>query len=110
MLTELDSVPVAFGATVAVSVKVAVPFTARSTVALMLPVPLGEPQLEPLEAVQVHVALVNVTGRLSATAAPTTALGPLLLATMVYVVCVPGTSVEDGVGKFVAWYRAYYKV
>lgn len=60
----------------------------------MLPVPFGEPQLEPGDAVQFQVALVNVTGRLSATAAPVTALGPALLTTIVYVVWFPGTSVE----------------
>ena len=83
MVTELVRVPEAVGETVAVSEKVAVPPTAKSTVALILPVPLAEPQLEPLDAVHVHVALVRVAGKLSATAAPETALGPLLLATMV---------------------------
>lgn len=93
MLAELDTLPVAFAATVAVRVNVAVPPTARSTVVLILPVPLAEPQAEPAEAVQVQVALVSVIGRLSVTAAPATALEPALLATIVYVVCVPATSV-----------------
>jgi len=52
----------------------------------MLPVPLGEPQLEPAEAVQVHEAFVKIAGKLSATAAPVTALGPALLTVIVYVV------------------------
>lgn len=59
----------------------------------MLPVPLVEPQLEPADAVQVQEALVSDDGRLSATAAPVTALGPELLTMIVYVVCVPGTRV-----------------
>ncbi len=83
MLAVFDKVPKALGATCAVSVKVAVPPTTRSTVALMLPAPFADPQLDPLEAEQVQVALVSVAGRLSATMAPEIALGPLLLATMV---------------------------
>lgn len=62
------------------------PFTARLTVALMLPVPVGAPQLEPAEAVQVHVALLRVAGRLSVTVAPVTAIGPLFVTTMLKVV------------------------
>lgn len=92
ILAEFETLPVAPGTTVAVNAKVAVPPTARSTVVLMLPVPFAEPQLDPPEGVQVHVAFISVTGRLSATAAPTTALGPALLAMIVYVVCVPATS------------------
>lgn len=62
------------------------PFTARLTVALMLPVPVGAPQLEPTEVVQVHVALLRVAGRLSVTVAPVTAIGPLFVTTMLKVV------------------------
>lgn len=79
----LVSVPVAVLAMVAVTVNVAVPFTARLTVALMLPLPLGVPQLEPAAAVQVQVAFVSVFGKLSVTVALVTATGPLLLTTIV---------------------------
>lgn len=60
-----------------------VPFTATSAVVLMLPVPFVDPQAEPAEAVQVQVAFVRLAGRLSATAAPVTALGPEFVTTMV---------------------------
>lgn len=83
MVAVLVTLPVAFGEIVAVNEYVAVPFTARSTVVLMLPVPLAEPQLEPAEAVQVQLAFVKLAGRLSATAAPVIALGPELETTMV---------------------------
>lgn len=43
----------------------------------MLPVPDVAPQVDPLEAKQVQVALVSVAGSVSTTAAPVTALGPL---------------------------------
>lgn len=58
------------------------PLTARFTAVLMLPVPVGAPQLEPAEAVQVHVALLNVAGSMSVTVAPVTAIGPLLVTTI----------------------------
>ena len=77
------SVPVALLEIVAVSVNVAVPPTAKLTVAEMLPFPLGVPQLDPDEAVQVHEAFVNAAGKLSVTVAPVMALGPALLTTMV---------------------------
>lgn len=78
-LAVFVNVPIASLATVALMVYVAVPPLARFTVVLMLPAPFGVPQLEPLEARQVQVALVNLAGRLSTTAAPVTALGPLLV-------------------------------
>ena len=83
IVAELVNDPVAVAATVAVKVYVAVPFTARLAVVLMLPVPFGDPQLDPAEAVQGHEAFVSVAGKLSATAAPTTALGPALLTVIV---------------------------
>lgn len=83
MLAEFVSDPVALAATVAVSVYVAVPLTAKLTVVLMLPLPFAEPQLDPAEAVQVQEALVSEAGRTSATAAPVTALGPALLTVIV---------------------------
>ena len=83
ILAVFASVPVAPAATVAVSEKVAVPPFARLTVVEMLPVPLATPQLEPAEATQVHVAFFRPAGNVSLTAAPATALGPLLVATIV---------------------------
>lgn len=75
VLVSVDKVS---AATVAVIVYVAFPPLARFTVELMLPVPEIAPQLEPLEARQVQVAFVSFAGKVSTTAAPTTALGPLL--------------------------------
>ena len=75
----LVSVPSASAATVAVTVKVALPPFAKLTVVLMLPVPDDAPQLELLEAKHVQVALVSLAGKVSTTAAPETALGPLLV-------------------------------
>jgi len=86
------SVPVAVLATCAVKLKVAVPPTARLTVALIFPLPPGTAQLEPAEAVQVQVALLNAAGKLSVMVAPVTAMGPLLVTTMVYVVGWPGVT------------------
>ena len=88
----LVSVPVAVLDVCAVRLNVAVPFTARLTVALMLPAPLGEPQLEPAEAVQVHVALLKLAGSTSVTVAPVTAIGPLLVTTILNVVGWPGVT------------------
>ena len=79
----LVNVPVAELEVCAVKLKVAVPFTARLTVALMLPLPLGAPQLEPADAVQVQVAPLSVPGKTSVTVAPVTAIGPLFVTTMV---------------------------
>lgn len=67
---------------VAVSVKVALPPTGRSTIAEMLPLPLTG-QAAPPAAVQVQVAELSCAGRTSVTVAPTTGLGPELLATIV---------------------------
>src|SRR5882762_5149683 len=68
--------------TVPVAVNVAVPPLKRFTLADRLPLPLAG-QLEPADAAQVHVTLATWAGKLSVTVAPTTALGPALLATIV---------------------------
>ena len=68
--------------TVPVAVKVAVAPTGRFTDTLIAPLPLAG-QVAPPEATHVHVTLVSAAGKVSATVAPTTALGPALLATMV---------------------------
>lgn len=73
----LVSVESASAATVAVIVYVAFPPLAKLTVELMLPVPDVAPQVDPLEAKQVQVALISFAGNVSTTAAPVTALGPL---------------------------------
>src|ERR687887_1019937 len=68
--------------TVAVAVKVAVPPDSRLTEADRLPEPLAG-QLEPADATQVQVTPETSGGKLSVTVAPTTPLGPALLATIV---------------------------
>ena len=78
----LANEPVAPGATVPMTVKVAVALTGRSTVALMLPVPDAGHTAPPV-VVQVHVAPVSATGNVSATLDAGAADGPALEATMV---------------------------
>ena len=68
--------------TVAVIVNVAVPPLSRFTAAERFPEPLAG-QLEPADAAHVHVMALSCAGKLSVTVAPTTALGPPLLATIV---------------------------
>ncbi len=80
MVAVLVMVPVPVA--VAVSVKVAVPPLSRSTVAARFPAPLAG-QAEPALAVHVQVAPLSCAGITSLTVAPSTALGPALLATMV---------------------------
>src|SRR5437879_3428513 len=70
--------------TVAVAVNVAVPPLSRLMLALRLPLPLAG-QLDPADAAQVQVIPESWAGKLSVTVAPMTALGPALLATIVYV-------------------------
>lgn len=77
------SEPVALAGSFADRVKVAVPALARLTVVLMFPVPLAWPQLDPLDAVQVHVTFVSELGTVSVTVAPVTGLGPSFVTTMV---------------------------
>src|SRR5438132_9675011 len=74
--------PAALPATVALTVNVAVPALSRFTLAAMLPVPLAG-QLDPALAAQVQAPIVKPAGAVSVTVAPMTALGPLLVATMV---------------------------
>src|SRR2546426_51771 len=74
--------------TVALAVNVAVPPANRLTAALRLPLPLAG-QLDPAEAAHVHATPETWAGKLSVTVAPTTALGPALLATIVYVSVAP---------------------
>lgn len=92
-LAVFVKVPSALSATLAVSVKVALPPAARLTVVLTLPVPLVAPQLDPLEVKQVQLALVNLSGRVSTTGAPMTALGPALETSSRYVTIVPAVTV-----------------
>jgi hypothetical protein len=75
--------PVADTLMLAVTVKVAVPFTSKLTVVLMLPLPLAAAQLDPAEAAQVHAAAVIAAGNVSVTAALVTGLGPLLVTVIV---------------------------
>src|SRR5437899_5762160 len=65
-----------------VTVNVALPPLRRLTLAPMLPLPLAG-QLDPAEAAQVQVTELSCAGKTSLTVAPTTALGPALLATIV---------------------------
>jgi hypothetical protein len=74
--------PVAPGATVPLTVNVAVPPTGRSTEALMLPLPDAGHAAPPLAA-HVHVAPVNAAGNVSVTLDAGAADGPAFEATMV---------------------------
>src|SRR5262249_4861015 len=91
--TRLMSCRVASGATLPVSEKVTEPPDTIVTVVAITSVPFGWPQALGWTDVQVHVTLVRVTGGVSVTVAPVTSLGPLFETTIVYVVCVPGTTV-----------------
>ncbi len=71
-----DTVPLAMNVTDAPA--------GRFTVVLMFPAPLAA-QLAPAVALQVQVTPPSAAGKLSTTVAPTTAVGPLLVATIVYV-------------------------
>src|SRR5262245_11455606 len=77
--------PVAEGSIWTVKVKVTVALTGRLTVVTRASMPLFGPVTlpPPLLSVTVQVAAVTPVGRESATLAPVTALGPLLLTTMV---------------------------
>lgn len=79
----LTRVPVAVLETVAVTVTVTVLPFGRLAVVLMFPVPPGWPQVAPLEPAHVQMALLNVAGKTSEMVAPLTAIGPLLVTTMV---------------------------
>lgn len=76
------SVPVVELITVACRLKVAVAFGCKFTVVVMLPLPLGAPQVAPAEGVQVQVTFVSFVGTVSVTVAPLTVLGPLFRTTI----------------------------
>jgi hypothetical protein len=88
----LMRLPVADALIVAVTVNVAAAPTGRFNEALMLPLPLAGHEAPPLVE-HVHVTPLNAAGIVSVTVAAVTADGPALLATIVYVTDVPGTSV-----------------
>ena len=98
-LAVLIRFPVALATTKPVAVKVRVPPFKTSTFALIFPEPLAG-QLEPALAAQVQLTPVMVAGKLSTTVAPIAALGPALLTTILYVICVPGMAVLEA-GKSV---------
>ena len=77
------STEVADGEIWATAVKVTVAPGSRSTVLWMLPVPVAGVTLAPAEATVDQFVLVIPAGKRSATVAPVTALGPLLLTTIV---------------------------
>src|SRR5438552_2907941 len=82
-VAALSNVPAALRESVPLAVNVAVPLGSRSTVVLMLPLPLAAPQLDPADAVQTHVTFVKLAGKLSVTVALATAPGPLFVTVMV---------------------------
>ncbi len=61
---------------------VAVPALSRFTLADRFPLPLAG-QVEPADAAHVQVTALSGAGKTSLTVAPTTALGPALVATIV---------------------------
>src|SRR3954471_1330344 len=77
----LASVPVAAGSMVAVAVNTAVLPGASVTVTEMSPLPLAAPQLEPGDAMHVHVMPVSAGGAMSVTVASDTTSVPLLATT-----------------------------
>ena len=87
-----DRVPVADEMTVALTVKATDPAASTLTEAEMLPDP-DAGQLEPTEAVHVHVTPDNVAGIVSVTVAPVIADGPAFEVTIVYVSAVPALMV-----------------
>ena len=73
--------PLAASPTTPVATMVTRPPTGRFTGVLMLPMPELRHSAPPLD-VQVHAIASKASGKTSVTVAPTTLLGPLLLATM----------------------------
>ena len=85
-LAVFDNVPVNVELNVAVIVYVAVPPTKRLAVVLSEPLPLAAAQVEPADAVHVHVAEDSEAGSVSVTvigAVPVRGYGPLFVATTV---------------------------
>ena len=91
-VAALTSVPVAAADSVAVSVYVALAPAGRLTVSAMLPLP-DAVHVPPPAPAHVQLTPESEAGSVSATVAPVTALGPALLATIVYVTTEPGTTV-----------------
>lgn len=83
IVAALVKLPVAVGTTVPVIDRVAVPLANKETITLTEPVPLADAQLEPLEAVHVHETAINLSDITSVNSELVTALGPLLVATIV---------------------------
>jgi hypothetical protein len=83
-LTEavLASEPVAPAAIVPLAEKVTLPPTSTFTALLMLPLPLAG-QLDPGDALHVHVTPLSMPAKVSVTVAPVTSLGPALVTVMV---------------------------
>src|SRR5215471_12480134 len=90
-VTVLVSEPVALGLIVSVKLKVTLALTGRFTVVAEAPKPMSGPEMlpPPVLPVAVQVAAVTPPGSGSETAAPVTALGPVLLNTIVYVSLLP---------------------
>src|SRR3989442_312101 len=76
-------VPVAPGATVALTVNVAIPPTGRLTVAPMSPLPEAEPHEPPAEPTLGKLTPGGSAGIVSVTVSPVTELGPAFEATIV---------------------------
>ena len=87
-VAELETVPVAVDSTVALTVNVTEPPERTLTEAEMLPEPEAG-QLEPADAVHVHVTPERLAGMVSETVALVMADGPAFEATTVYVNDVP---------------------
>ena len=95
IVAVFDSVPVADGLMLATTVYVTVLFAGiLMAVSLIAPVEgvVVKPVAPPV-AVALQESLMTPAGIISATLTPLTALGPLLVATIVYVTAVPGTAV-----------------
>jgi hypothetical protein len=88
MVAVFTNEPVAVGAMLASNVYVTFVPAGRFTVSLIEPVPLAVHDA-PEAATHVHVAPVSSDGKVSTTEAPMTDDGPLLEATIVYLVVVP---------------------
>src|SRR5436305_1920544 len=84
-----DNVPDAPAVSVALTVYVIVLPAGIVTVSLMLPLPLALKPVAPPLAVAVQVCVASAAGNVSVMVAPVTLLGPLLVATIVYVVLPP---------------------
>lgn len=90
MLALLTIRPTASALTRAVKDNVIVPPGSTFTGISTLPVPMLALQLEPTLALHVQVAFSSWAGSVSLSCAPIAALGPALVAVIVYVVTAPG--------------------